>query len=86
MNYIIEKYISNITINNINDFMIKNNIFLTENELNIFYNIIKNHYQEILQGNDHKIINYLKNHLDEKNFNKVIILYNEYKEKYQNYL
>ena len=86
MNYIIEKYINNLTINNINDFARKNNIFLTENEQKIFYNIVKNHYKEILNGNDDEIIKYLKNNLSEEKFYNVLNLYNEYKNKYQNYL
>ena len=86
MNYIIKKYINNLTINNINDFAIKNNIFLTEKEQKIFYNIIKNHYKEIISGKDDNIIAYLKNNLPEEKFNNVMNLYNEYKNKYQNYL
>ncbi len=86
MNYLIGKYIENISITNINQFAQKNNIFLTENEQNIFLDIIKNHYQEILTGNDGKYIAYLKANLNKDTFTKVISLYNLYKEKYQNYL
>ena len=86
MNYIIGKYIENISITNINQFAQKNNIFLTENEQNIFLDLIKNHYQDILDGNDEKHIAYLKSNLNEETFTKVIALYNLYKEKYQSYL
>lgn len=86
MNYIIGKYIENISITNINQFAQKNNIFLTENEQNIFLKLIKNHYQDILDGNDEKYIAYLKSNLNEETFTKVIALYNLYKEKYQSYL
>ncbi len=86
MNYIIGKYIENISITNINQFAQKNNIFLTENEQNIFLNLIKNHYQDILQGNDKKYIAYLQNNLNEETFKKVMELYNLYKGKYQSYL
>ena len=86
MNYLIGKYIENISITNINQFAQKNNIFLTENEQNIFLDIIKNHYQDILTGNDEKYITYLKVNLNKDTFTKVISLYKLYKEKYQNYL
>lgn len=86
MNYIIEKYINNLTINNINDFAIKNNIFLTEKEQKIFYNIIKKYYKDIINGNDEKVINYLKETLDEEKFTNVMNLYKKYKTKYQSYL
>lgn len=86
MDYIIEKYINNITINNINDFALKNNIVLTEKEQKIFYDIVKNHYKEILSGNDTKIIKKLSNELDNSTFNKVMNLYEFYKAKYRGYL
>lgn len=86
MNYIIEKYISTLTINNINDFAAKNNIFLTEKEQKIFYDIIKNHYKEILAGNDNEITDYLKDNLPAEKYFNIMKLYNEYKNKYKNYL
>lgn len=86
MNYIIEKYIARITLNNINDFALKNNIILSEKEQKIFYNIVKNHWQELINGNDEEIIQYLKSELDENKFSSVITLYELYKEKYKNYL
>lgn len=86
MNYFIEKYINNLTINNINDFAKKNNIFLTEKELNLLYHITKNNYLDILNGHDEKIKIFLKANLSKKNYELIINLYNEYKKKYQNYL
>ena len=86
MNYLIKKYIENISITNIDDFAKKNNIFLTKNELNMFYNIIKNKYEDLLNGNDKEIITFLKANLEPKTFDKVLLLYKEYKIRYQNYL
>ena len=86
MNSLIKQYINKLTINNINDFAVKNNIILNEKELNILYEITKNHYEELLKGNDTKIANYLKENLTEENYIKVTNLYDEYKTKYQGYL
>lgn len=85
MNFIIKQYIDKITINNINDFAKKNNCFLNENELNIIFYIIKNKYNDILNG-DESFITLLKTNLSQTNYNKIIKLYNEYKIKYQSFL
>ncbi len=86
MNTLIGQYVNKLTINNINDFALKNNIKLNEKELNILLDVAKNHYRDLLDGNDEKVKEYLKNNLTNENFEKVTNLYNEYKEKYQGYL
>ncbi|MCI9585501.1 MAG: hypothetical protein HFH45_02555 [Bacilli bacterium] len=86
MNSLIGQYVNKLTINNINDFALKNNINLNENELNILLNVAKNHYREVLNGNDLEVINYLKDNLSKDNYDKIISLYNKYKNKYQGYL
>ncbi|MCI9084060.1 MAG: hypothetical protein HFH46_00395 [Bacilli bacterium] len=86
MNSLIGQYVNKLTINNINDFALKNNINLSENELNVLLNVAKNHYREVLNGNDLEVINYLKDNLSKDNYDKIISLYNEYKNKYQGYL
>lgn len=86
MNTLIGQYVNKLTIDNINDFAVKNNIKLNEKELNTLLDVVKNHYRELLDGNDEKVKEYLKNNLTDENFEKVTNLYNEYKEKYQGYL
>ncbi len=86
MNTLIKQYINKITINNINDFAIKNNINLNEKELNILYDVIKQRYEEVLYQDDSVIKSYLKEHLTSENYDKVIKLYNEYRKKFGDYL
>jgi len=86
MNTLIGQYVNKLTIDNINDFAVKNNIKLNEKELNTLLDVVKNHYRELLDGNDEKVKEYLKNNLTNENFEKVTNLYNKYKEKYQGYL
>jgi len=85
MNNIIKNYVSMITIKDISDFGIKNNIYLDDNELNILYNVIKNNY-EVLLTDDKKVFDYLENKIKTDNLNKIKILFYEYKKRYQNYL
>lgn len=86
MNSLIGGYVNKLTIDNINDFALKNNINLNQEELNILLEVVKNHYRKLLDGNDEEIKDYLKKHLTNENYEKVTKLYDEYKEKYQGYL
>ncbi len=87
MNNLVGQYINNkLTINNINDFGIKNNIILSESELNALLFVAKNHYQDLLKGNDSEVKVFLQDKLTKDNYDKVLHLYEEYREKYQNYL
>lgn len=85
MNLII-KYINKIDINTINDFALKNNIFLDKKELNIIYDVIKNRYEEILYKDDSKVREYLSQNLSDENYTKITNLFDEYKTKYGSYL
>ena len=83
---LISKYINKIDINTINDFAIKNNIFLDKKEIDILYNVVKNRYEEILYKDDSNVREYLKQNLSEENYTKITNLFDEYKTKYGNYL
>ena len=83
---IIEKNINKLTINDIKDFLIKENIYLNENELNIIYYYIKANWKTLLYGDSSKIFNDLKSKMSNENYNKLVNLFNFYKEKYKNYL
>ncbi len=85
MNNIIKKYVSMITIKDISDFGIKNDIYLDDNELNTLYNVIKNNY-EMLLTDDKRVFNYLENKIKFDNLDKIKTLFYEYKKRYQNYL
>ena len=85
MNLIVN-YINKVDINTINDFALKNNIFLNKKELDIIYDILKNRYEEVLYGDDSKVRKYLKENLSLDNYERIINLFDEYKEKYDNYL
>ena len=82
---LLKQYINKITINNINDFALKNNINLSEKELNFLFDLIKNNHENII--NDIKPFEtILKENLSNDNYQKINNLYYEYKQKYQNYL
>lgn len=82
---IIKKYVSILTTKDIYEFGRKNNIFLTDNEVSIIYEVIKRDY-EMLIYNDEKVFQCLENKISSENLNKIKIIFYEYKKKYQNYL
>ena len=86
MNNLVKGYVNNLTINNINDFGLKNNIKLEKKELNFLLELVKKDYQNIIDGNITDILVSLKENLSNENYDKVVNLYNEYREKYSPYL
>lgn len=80
-NFIIEKYINNITLNNINDFAKKEGIILKNNEDKIIYDYIKKYWKVFYYDNPSNLFKELKEKLSNETYNKIVELYNEYKNK-----
>lgn len=76
---LIINYINNkLTVNDIDNFSINNNIQLKDNENKIIYNFIKNNYNELLNKND-EVFKKLK--VSDSTFKSCIQIYNKYKNK-----
>ena len=78
---LIEHYINKLTKEDIIEFSIKNDIILNNDELIYLYKIIKEKYKLLLNG-DTSIFNEIKDNININTYNKIIELYN----KYKNYL
>jgi len=63
------------------NFIKKNNIKATEEEINIVYNHIKTYYKEII-NEPIKYIKMLKGKISEENYYQILMLF----DKYKNYL
>ena len=85
MNILIKKYINNLDINRLNDFLLKNDIHLNNDELTFLLNLIKTNIDDILV-NDSKYLDILKEKIDGDNYNKIKELFLYYKNRYQGYL
>lgn len=86
MKHLIEKYIDNLSIGDVNLFLNKNNINLNGQELEFTYNYIKKNWNQILSDpNSFNFENY-KNVYTSINYNKLSNLINEYRAKYSKYL
>ena len=86
MEKIISEYINKINIQDIIEFANKNNIYLNDYESNLIYNYIKNDWKTIIYGNYNRILNDLKNKIDNNKYNKIEQLFYKFKSKYQNLL
>lgn len=85
MNNLIKKYINSLTIDKINEFGIKNDIYLSNEELSFLLELIKTNIDDILV-NDSKYLDIIKSRFSEENYIKIKNLFLYYKNRYKGYL
>lgn len=83
---IIESYIKRLTKEDINRFALSKNISLDESELNFTYDFVKKNYKNILGNHQLFNIERYRNNYSKENFSKITKVYQEYMQKYANYL
>ena len=83
---LLKNYINNLKKEDINAFALNNNITLSNAELDIIYDTIKNDYSNLLYGNHDKVFEKLKSKVSTDNYDKIIDLFFEYKKKYAYFL
>ena len=83
---LLKNYINNLKKEDINAFALNNNITLSNTELDIIYDTIKNDYSNLLYGNHYKVFEKLKSKVSTDNYDKIIDLFFEYKKKYAYFL
>lgn len=84
--FLIKQYINNLTYGDISSFASTQGITLTNEETEIIYDTIKNHWRTILYGNPRGILDDLKSKLEPHTYSKAEELYISFKEKFENYL
>ena len=85
MKGLIKNYIDKLSIDNLKEFALKNNINLTDRELEYLLNLTKENFENILVNED-KYLDIVKNNINSNEFKKVKELYLYYKNKYKGYL
>ena len=83
---IIERFMSNLKIEDIQNFAWKNNVTLSEEELNFTYDFVKKNWRIILSNPNAFQLEKYKNHFTEENYNKINLLIKQYLKKYQAFL
>ena len=85
MKSLIRNYIDLLDTNKLNDFGMKHDIHLNNEELEFLLKMIKENYEDILV-NDSKYLELLKNNINQNDFEKIQTLFKFYKERYKGYL
>lgn len=75
---LIKEYIKKISIEDINDFAIKNNIPIKAGEDKIIYDFIKYRWKDVYNSNNYDFRE-LKGKISDELLNSILILYNKYK-------
>ncbi len=86
LKYYIEKYVNNMSINDITSFASKNNFSLTNMETKIIYETIKSDWKTIVFDDHNIVLNKIKNKLNTDLYFKINDLILSYKEKYRQLL
>ncbi len=83
---IIERYINNMSKEDVNNFAIKKNINLNENELDFTYKFIKKNWDKILSNPNLLNLERYKSNYSLENYKRIKELFNEYYSKYRRFL
>lgn len=83
---LIERYINKMTKEDVKNFAINKNINLSNEELDFTYDFVKKNYKNFLANPKVFNIERYKNNYTEENFSKITKVYQEYSQKYANYL
>ena len=78
---IIINYIKRLTKQDIINFCIKQNINLTEKEIDIIYYYIKNKYKNLFNGKEQILLSEIKSQVSKSTYNKILEYYELYKYK-----
>jgi hypothetical protein len=81
----VDNFISNLSKEDIIKFSEKQSVSLNDDEVNLIYDMIKNHFEELAFNTDETIYK-IKDKLESTTYLKLNELINFYRQKYPNYL
>jgi len=81
MEQFIKEYIENIDEYTIEKYAKSNQINLSKKKIKIIYLYLKNYWQIFYKGDPTELFKELKEQLEKENHEKILNLYNKYKEK-----
>lgn len=83
---LIKEHISKLTVSDVKKFAIENNVFLTNDELNNVYDIIKSNWYELIYGDSNSIFENNRSKVSAESYKKAKELFDFFKKKYQRFL
>lgn len=78
---LIKEYLKRLSLKDINDFAIKNNIQLENGEDKKIYDFIMKYWKDVYKGNTTEAFDVLKQTVSPNTYNVAMSLYNEFKDK-----
>ncbi len=76
---LIKKYAKNLTPNQVKEYALKEGTEVSDNEANLFINIINTRLDDMLDGHALEVLNEYKSELSPSSYNKLLELYDKYK-------
>ena len=83
---LIKEHILKLTIEDIDKFGKENNIYLSYEELNNVYDIIKNNWYDLIYGDSNSVFENNRFKINDENYKKAKELFEFFKKKYQRFL
>ena len=74
----IERFMNNLSISDVDNFAMEKNIHLSNEELNFTYEFIKKNWRQIIKSPESLDLDRYKSKYTEENFHKIKILFKEY--------
>lgn len=84
--FFISQYVSRLTKEDVKTFALKNDIYLDNQELDVIYDNLKQHWETVLYGNPEVVFEKLKHQLSKESYHKGLQLYQYYHNLYKDYL
>ena len=83
---LIKEHINKLTISDVKSFAKDNNIYLSDEEANNIYDIVKRNWKELVYGDSNGIFESNRFKIEDKNYDKIKDLFDLFKKKYQRFL
>ena len=83
---LIQKYVNKLSKEDVDRFARQNNIYLSPRELELIYHHTKHDWKIVLYGDPTNLFSSLKEKLSHENYEKGIVLYQTYRDRYQDHL
>ena len=80
INYLIEKYLKNLSYKDYNNYLISKNIFIEDKTNHYFFDLLKDNYKDMID-NPNKYLDIVKDKVDYNTYNEIYELYLTYSKR-----
>lgn len=83
---LVKRYMANLTKEEVNNFAVSKNVFLSSEELDFVYDFVKKNWEQVIKNPNLLNLERYKDKFTPENFSKIKKLFNEYSSRYQAFL